>query len=168
MSLKEFQHQVIPIKDKLFRLALRIMGNGQEAEDIVQEVFIKLWNTRNELAQIANIEAWSMRITKNLAIDKLRSKNRQTIELPLSLNNQQDPDNPHTLTEYRDTVAQIQHLMDELPKKQRMVMQLRDIEGLTYQEIAESLDLPLNQVRVYLHRARQTIRGRILKLNLLK
>jgi RNA polymerase sigma factor (sigma-70 family) len=168
MSLKEFQYQVIPIKDKLFRLALRIMGNGPEAEDIVQEVFIKLWNTRNELAQIANIEAWSMRITKNLAIDKLRSKNRQTVELPVSLNDQRDPENPHTLTEYRDTVAKIQQLMDALPKKQRMVMQLRDIEGLTYQEIADSLDMPLNQVRVYLHRARQAIRGRILKLNLLK
>jgi RNA polymerase sigma-70 factor (ECF subfamily) len=159
MSLEDFTHLILPIKNKLFRFSLRIVGNVAEAEDVVQEVFIKVWNKRNDLANYSNVEAWCMTLTKNLSIDKIRSKHRRAdsfkegFDVPSSNN-----DNPYHQTAYNDTFDRVQKLLNDLPEKQRMVMQLRDIEGLAYQEIADALNISLQQVKVNLFRARQQIR----------
>ncbi len=159
MSLEDFTHLILPIKNKLFRFSLRIVGNVAEAEDVVQEVFIKVWNKRNDLANYSNVEAWCMTLTKNLSIDKLRSKHRRAdsikdgFDIPTAKS-----DTPYHQTAYNDTFDRVQKLLNNLPEKQRMVMQLRDIEGLTYQEIADALDISLQQVKVNLFRARQQIR----------
>ena len=168
MSLREFQHRVLPIKDKLFRFALRMVGNSPEAEDIVQEVFIKLWSSREALAEVQNMEAWGIRITKNLAIDKLREKFRHTAEISDALPLADTEAGPYERTEQNDTLAQIQQFIDQLPEKQRLVMQLRDIEGMSYQEIAEALELPMPQVKAYLHRARQAVRSGLLNASVLR
>jgi RNA polymerase sigma factor (sigma-70 family) len=162
MSLNEFQYQVIPVKDKLYRLALSMMGNVAEAEDVVQEVFIKLWKSRMELPKVNNIEAWSMRITRNMAIDKLRSRQRQIDKPQAELPHHTDHVTPHKLAEQNDTFMHIRKLMQRLPEKQQIILQLRDIEGCTYQEITDTLDIPISQVKVYLHRARNKMRELIL------
>ena len=162
MSLEDFTHLILPIKNKLFRFSLRIVGNVAEAEDVVQEVFIKVWNKRNDLANYSNIEAWCMTLTKNLSIDKLRSKHRRAdsfkegFDIPSSKS-----DNPYNQTTYNDTLDRVQKLLSDLPEKQSMVMQLRDIEGHTYQEIADTLNISLQQVKVNLFRARQQIRAQL-------
>ncbi len=159
MSLEDFTHLILPIKNKLFRFSLRIVGNVAEAEDVVQEVFIKVWNKRSDLANYSNIEAWCMTLTKNLSIDKLRSKHRKAdsfkdgFDVPSAKS-----DDPYHQTTYNDTFERIQNMLSDLPEKQRMVMQLRDIEGLAYQEIADALNISLQQVKVNLFRARQQIR----------
>lgn len=167
MSLKIFNQDILPIKDKLYRFALRITGSGFEAEDVVQEVMIKLWNKRTDLSQYASIEAWSMRMTKNLSIDKLRSKHRRTEDLTGTYDLAGGDVSPHELAEQQDTIYHIRQLMNQLPEKQKMVMQLRDIEDMSYQEIADVMDIPMNQVKVNLFRARKAIRNKLTQSNLL-
>lgn len=159
--IKDFKTRVVPIKDKLYRLALRIVGDDGEAKDVVQEVLIKVWNKREEMHLYKNMEAWCMRLTKNLSIDKLRSKHRRVVPLEGAVTAIKTEFTPYQQTAMKDTVDYIHRLMEELPLKQKMVMQLRDIEGMTYQEIAQALDISLNQVKVNLFRARKTIRKKL-------
>lgn len=165
MSTQEFQIQVLPVKDKLFRLAYRMTGSALEAEDLVQEVFLKVWNGRCELESVQNVEAWCMRIAKNLAIDRLRSKHwtTRTDEEPILA--QADSATPYQIAEQADTFAHIRQIMDQLPEKHRQVMELRDIEGLSYEEICEVLSMTLPQVKTNLFRARQAVREALIKLN---
>lgn len=163
MSLKRYQERVLPLKNKLFRFALSIVRDEAEAADVVQEVCIKLWGQWKEIDRIDNLEAWSMRLIKNQAIDKLRSKHRRTGDLEQAYHLQVDEPTPYERTAAKDTFARIRRLMDRLPEKQKLVMHLRDIEGLSYQEISEALDLPMAQVKVNLFRARKQMRAYLIK-----
>lgn len=163
MTLKPILHQLLPLKDKLFRLALRVVGNETEAEDVVQEVYIKMWNKREEADQIQNKEAWCVQLTKNLAIDKSRSKHRRTVSIDKSFDLMGIQPLPDQVAEEKDTVSRVHQLIAELPERQKMVIQLRDIEGHSYQEISELLDMPLNSVKATLFRARQYLRTQIEK-----
>ncbi|MEL6922754.1 MAG: sigma-70 family RNA polymerase sigma factor, partial [Bacteroidota bacterium] len=126
------------------------------------EVFIKLWKKRDELDAINNLEAWCMRATRNLSIDKLRSKHQRVGMIPEGFDIQSNAATPDRLAESSDTLSRVRAFMEKLPEKQKMVMQLRDIEGLSYQEITEALSMPMNQVKVYLFRARQQIRAQLI------
>ena len=81
MNLEAFENRVLPAKNKLFRFAFRMLGSSEEAKDVVQEVMIKVWNGREQMAEVQNMEAWCMRITKNLSLDKLRSRQRRATEI---------------------------------------------------------------------------------------
>ena len=163
MNLKEFQTYILPHKNKLYRFAMSIVGNAVEAEDVVQEVFIKIWQNREKLNSLKSVEAWSMKLTKNLSIDKLRSKHRRTDGLESTLSISSSDQTPDKAAEMNDTMSRIKNLMLSLPEKQRQVLQLRDIEGMSYEEISKILDLPLNQVKVNLFRARKLIRAKLIK-----
>lgn len=163
MNLKDFKNKVLPIKNKLFRFALSINGDRAEAEDIVQEVFIKIWNSRNELSQIGNLEAWCMKLTRNLAIDKLRSKHKRTRPIEESFDLLSGDVSPEARAEVHDTLRLAQKLISQLPEKMRLVIQLRDIEEMTYKEISETLDMPISQVKINLFRARKQIRAKLIK-----
>lgn len=162
--MDQFGELIKPFKDKMFRFALRMVGSTDVAEDVVQEVFIKLWKKRDYIDQIKNLEAWCMQLTRNLSIDKLRSKHRRTEDLDGHYELQDKGRNPEEKTISSDIYAKIRTMIQALPEKQKMVIQLRDIEGYSYQEIADTLELPLNQVKVNLFRARNTIKKQILKL----
>ena len=157
-----FEQLTYQIKDKLYRFSLRITGNAPEAEDVVQEVFIKVWEKRDDMADIKSPEAWCMTLTKNLSLDKLRSKHHRAEEISEAHTLSDLKPTPYSETETNDMVDRIRNFMNLLPEKQKLVMHLRDIEGLSYEEIAENLTLPMPQVKVYLHRARTTIREKIL------
>ncbi len=162
--MEAFSELISPIQDKLFRFAVRIVGSVDEAEDVVQEVFIKLWKKRDYLDQIDNVEAWCMQLTKNLSIDKLRSKHRRTEDINGYQELQDKQVTPDQQAIHTDLYDQIKSMIDQLPENQKMVVQLRDIEGLKYQEIADVLEMPLNQVKVNLFRARNTLKKQIIKL----
>ena len=156
---------ITPIQDKLFRFALRMVGSVEEAEDVVQEVWIKLWKQRDYLDKIQNVEAWCMQLTRNISIDHLRSKHRRTEGLDEGVRQIQSNDHtPDVTLTKKDLFQKIQQMMNDLPEQQRDVMHLRDIEGYAYQEIADMLDLTLNQVKINLFRARTTIRKQIEQL----
>jgi RNA polymerase sigma factor (sigma-70 family) len=150
------------VKNKLYRFSLRITGDNAEAEDVVQEVFIKAWQRLDDLPNIQNVEAWCMTLTKNLSLDKLRSKHRQTEEIGEILQLTDSQSTPYETLAGNDMIDKIRNWVKELPEKQRLVMHLRDIEDKTYDEISTILEMPMPQVKVNLHRARTAIRERIL------
>lgn len=163
MELQYFQRHILPCKDKLYRFAYSVLQNAPEAEDAVQEVLVKIWQRRESWQEIENMEALLMKMTKNLALDKLRSKHARTNGLPEHYDRRSDDATPDEMTETDDRIAQIRKLMQALPEKHRLVMQLRDIEGLSYDEICETLEMPASQVKINLFRARQYIREHLLK-----
>ncbi len=166
MNLETFQNQVFPVKNKLFRFAFRLLGSSEEAKDVVQEVFIKVWNGREQLAEVENIEAWCMRITKNLSLDRLRQQNRRpTDSLEQGVHILNETLSPYENTEISESMKRVGELMAGLPEKQRQVMHLRDIEGYTYHEISEILEIDMSQVKVNLFRARNSVREQLQKMN---
>ncbi|MFN7119490.1 MAG: RNA polymerase sigma factor [Saprospiraceae bacterium] len=163
MSLEHFQKHILPYKDKLYRFAYSLLNNAPEAEDVVQEVLVKIWQRRDTWHEVDNMQALTMKMTKNLALDKMRSKYARTGSLPEHFDWRSDEATPEEQTTQEDQIARIRQLMQCLPDKHRQVMQLRDIEGLTYDEIGEVLDMPMNQVKINLFRARQYIKEHLLK-----
>lgn len=160
MTWAIFHDQVFPIRHKLYRFALRITGSVHEAEDVVQEVMEKVWKTAPEqMTNIQNWEAWCMTLTRNRSLDKTRSQTlRRTAPLDGVAERSSDTMTPAQTTENRDLIDRAKKMMQQLPEKQRLVMHLRDIEELSYEEISESLNISLDQVKVNLHRARKTVR----------
>ena len=142
-----FHHDILPLKDKLFRLALRITLNPAEAEDVVQETMMKVWNRRNSWDTIDNIETFCLTICRNLSLDKMRLMGNHA----LSLDAETEP------TDYSH------HSNPEEQVKQRSCMQLRDIEGKSYKDIATILNITEEQVKINIFRARQTIREQFKK-----
>jgi len=155
-----FRNDILPLKDKLFRLALRITLDRAEAEDIVQDTMIRVWNKREEWSQFESIEAYCLVITKNLAIDRSQKKEAQNVELTPDLEKAYDASGPYDQLVNEEQMKLIHQLINDLPEKQRLIMQLRDIEGETYKEIATVLNLTEEQVKVNLFRARQKVKQR--------
>ncbi|MFN0215729.1 MAG: RNA polymerase sigma factor [Saprospiraceae bacterium] len=165
MNWALFQEQVFPIRHKLFRFALRITGSVHEAEDVVQEVLEKVWKTAPEQTEnVQNWEAWCMTMTRNRSLDKNRSQSiRRTAPLEAIAERSSDFATPAQATEQNDLIDRLKNMMQQLPEKQRLVMHLRDVEELSYEEISESLGISLDQVKVCLHRARKTVREKMVQ-----
>ena len=153
-----FRTTVLPLNDRLFRLALRITMNRAEAEDVVQDTLLKVWEQRSQWEQINNLEAFAIATCRNRALDILKRAGRNTAPLEVVDKRQQTTDNGLQALEAREQLSLVRQVMDELPEIQRSIMVLRDIEGKTYQEIAQTLDISETQVKVYLHRARTKIK----------
>jgi RNA polymerase sigma factor (sigma-70 family) len=166
MNIEAFQNRVLPAKNKLFRFALRFLGNEEEAKDVVQEVFIRVWNGREQMNDVQNWEAWCMRITKNLSLDRIRTLARkQTHPLETGYDVRQESLSPHESTEIQESMNRVNQFIAALPEKQRQVIHLRDVEGYSYNEICEILELDMNQVKVNLFRARNAVREKLTKIN---
>ena len=155
----------MPLKDKLFRLALRITLNRAEAEDVVQDTMLRVWNKRDEWQQFESVEAYCLIVAKNLAIDRIQKKEAQNVEIPPEMEEEADPSGPHDQLINEERMRIIHRLVDELPEKQRLIMQLRDIEGESYKEIARILNLTEEQVKVNLFRARQKVKQRYIEID---
>lgn len=156
---------VLPFKDKLYRFALNIVGDVHDAEDIMQELMIKIWNRYDQFLEIDNKEAWCMTVTRNMAIDKVRSK-KVSIHDIADYHSISDKDpNPEKSLVQNEKMSLIMKLVNELPEKQRIIVHLRDVEGYTYQEIADMTETSLDFVKVSLHRARKTLKDRLLSIN---
>lgn len=158
--------RVLPAKNKLFRFALRFLGNEEEAKDVVQEVFIRVWNGRDQMNEVQNWEAWCMRITKNLSLDRIRVITRkQTRPIEDGYAVMQESLSPLESTEISESMNRINQFIAALPEKQRQVIHLRDVEGYSYNEICEILEIDLSQVKVNLFRARNAVREKLMKIN---
>jgi len=165
MKQIDFRTDILPLKNELYRLALRITLCHADAEDVVQETMLKVWNRREQWQQIDSIEAFCLAICRNLALDKAKRAERQNEQLDES-HAPQDHSyaaNPEELAVRRDQVALVRKLIDQLPEKQRSCMQLRDIEGKSYKEIAAVLDINEQQVKVNIFRARQAIKQKFIE-----
>jgi RNA polymerase sigma-70 factor (ECF subfamily) len=160
-----FQTDILPLKNELYRMALRITMNAAEAEDVVQETMMKVWNRRDQWGQIESIEAFCLTICRNLSLDKVRRMDNQTQSLDAAY----DPkdlgvsSNPEEQAIQSDRIRLVRQMISQLPEKQRSCMQLRDMEGKSYKDIATILDITEEQVKVNIFRARQTIREKFKK-----
>ena len=152
-----FKEHIWPLRDKMFRLAHRITLSQEEAEDVVQDTMERLWRERDNFSLINSIEAWTLRLVRNLSLDRLKRSGRNTVALdaerdaaPAASTDQQ--------MELEEKMHIVREAMDRLPEIQRSIMQLRDIEGKTYTEIADILQISESQVKVYLHRGREKVK----------
>lgn len=146
----------------MYRYAYSILKERETAEDVVQECLVKIWNNRQKLPGVQNVDAWAMRITRNQCYDWVKT-NRFTV---LSQEEMQHPDSisadQHVLV--NDHINWLDKVLKTLPQKQQEIYHLREVEELTYQDIAEILSLSLSEVKVSLHRARIRIKSAIQKI----
>jgi len=162
MKQSEFLNTVMPFKDKVYRLAKRLLVSSEEAEDATQELFMKLWNRKDKLSSYKSVEAFAMTMTKNYCFDRLKSKQASNLSL-IHSNYKENETSLDRKTELNDSVSIVHQLIAKLPENQRIIIQLRDVEEYEYEEISKVLDIKPTAVRVALSRARKTIREQLIK-----
>ncbi|MFP9113770.1 RNA polymerase sigma factor [Flavobacterium sp. RHBU_3] len=162
MDQAAFIKVIAPFKDKVFRLARRLLVSVEEAEDATQEVLVKLWNNRARLDSYNSVEALAMTMAKNYCLDRLKSK--QASELRVVHNVYADREaGLQQQAEDRDSWEWAEKIMKQLPEQQRLIVQMRDIEQYEFEDIAKIMDMNETAVRVALSRARKTLREELLK-----
>ena len=158
----------MPFTDKMYRYACSILKNKESAHDVVQECLLKIWKNRMKLPEIKNIESWAMRITRNQCYDWVKV-NRFSLVADKDVNRddivQREPSGADEDAVIKDQRRWLQQVIDALPRKHKEIYHLREVEELTYQDIAEILSLNLSEVKVTLHRTRQKIRTTIEKID---
>lgn len=158
MDATSFKERFLPCHQKLYRVAFRMMGNAQDAEDLVQEAYLKLWNKRNELTEIDNTEAYCVTLIKNLCYDVLRANRiEEDRRQPEELSKESEISLVKQI-ELRDEAEQVYKLIHVLPEQQRKVMLLRDVRECSFEEIERITGLNTINIRVLLSRARKRIR----------
>jgi RNA polymerase sigma factor (sigma-70 family) len=162
MTQTEFLHIVMPFKDKVYRLAKRLLVSREEAEDATQEVLLKLWHNKKAMSGYKNVEAFSMTMTKNFCLDKLKSKQAQNLKLVHS-NYKENSTGLQKQLEANDALEKVKQLIEALPEQQKLVIQLRDIEQYEFNEIEDMLGISAGTIRVQLSRARKTIREQLIQ-----
>ncbi|CAI8320909.1 MAG: ECF RNA polymerase sigma-E factor [Flavobacteriaceae bacterium] len=161
MNQKEFLDMVLPIKDNLYRLARRFLISSDEAQDAVQEVFLKLWKNKEAIKKYRSPEAFAYTMTKNYCLDRLKSK--QASNLKLVHTNFENRTDLEQHIEAKDGVSLLFKLMETLPEQQKTILHLRDVEQLEFAEIAKITNTSQANVRVALSRARKKIKDLLLK-----
>lgn len=167
----DFRTHILPHRDRLYRLALSMALQPADAEDVVQDTMLRAWERKAEWTQIANMQAWLIQICKHLVLDRKKRADAQMQPLvdtggltSASGSAATSGPNPQTQLEASESMALLTRLISELPPPQPELVRLRDIEGLSYQDIAQQTGLTDAQVRVYLHRARAALQERYQRL----
>jgi RNA polymerase sigma-70 factor (ECF subfamily) len=163
MSLDLFTQRILPMKDKLFRFAFRLLRNVQEAEDSVQDVMVRVWTKKEEWHLWQSVEAYCMTAIRNSCLDRLRKKKLLSVQEENALNIISHDKNPYENMMNKEILTRIRKCVDALPENQQQVVHLREIEGFSYQEIAELLEMSLEQVKINLFRGRNAIKNTIIK-----
>lgn len=161
MKQKEFLNTIIPCKNTLYRLAKRLLVSSDEDEDAVQEVFLKLWKVRDKINNYKSPEAFAITVTKNYCLDRLKSK--QASNLKIVHSNYKNSENIERTIEGNEGVELVTKIMETLPEKQKIIMQLRDIEQFEFAEISQMLEINETAIRVALSRARKVVREQLIK-----
>ncbi len=159
MNREEFNVLVLKLSKKLYVYAYRILKHQEEAEDAVQEIFIRLWKMGVKLDEYDSIEALALTMIKNYSIDQLRKHKNFNYEYINSVSsNYETESSPHEQMERNETYNILTGIIRELPDLYRQIIRLREIEGLTYEEISEITSQKINNLRVILSRGRRIIR----------
>ncbi|QIK53941.1 RNA polymerase sigma factor [Dysgonomonas sp. HDW5B] len=157
MDAITFKEKYIPYHQKLYRVAYRLLEDACDAEDVVQEAYIKLWNKRDELTQVENSEAYCVILLRNLCLDFLRAKKKHLFQ---STEDTVISDNL-VLSDEIETVDEIKHIetiIDLLPEQQRKIIKLRHFDDYSNEEIEEIMGLTSVNVRVLMSRARKKVK----------
>ncbi|TVZ27964.1 RNA polymerase sigma-70 factor (ECF subfamily) [Gillisia sp. Hel_I_86] len=162
MNQHTFLRLIDPVKDKMFRLALRLLISKEAAEDATQEVILKIWNLKHKVKDYANLEAFMISVTKNYCLDQLKARSNNNLRI-VHTNYENNEVSVHKLAELNDEIEQIERIVEMLPEQQKVIFQLRDIEEYDYSEIAEITKMKEPAIRVALSRARKKIKEELLK-----
>lgn len=162
MDKNEFISLILPLRDRLFRIAWHIVRSREEAEDIVQDVMVRVWKMEGEVKRIGSVEAYCYTMAKNLALNRLELKGNGNRELDEG-KQMVTGEEPQGAYERSERLSLIQRFMEQLPMPQRDIIQLRDIEGMSYGNIATTLGVTEEQVKIGLFRARKKIKELYLK-----
>lgn len=166
MDLHAFKQRILPVQNRLFRLATLFLRNREDAEDALQDVLLRLWSNRQQLDTYQSVEAVAVQMTKNLCLDRLKAHTRLKAVDHADLGSvAAEQPSPYRQTELTDSASQLRRLMDDLPEAQKLVLHLRDVEEYSFEEIEQVTGLSINTIRVTLSRARQRLRDGYLKLN---
>jgi len=162
MQTVQFKSDVLIYKDQMFRLALRILRNEEDANDIVQDSLLKLWDKRKVLGNIKNIKSFAMTMVRNACIDFIRKHKAETGKEQAILQ-RTDEMNPEKQLDVSDQLQMVKNIINNMNEQQREVIQLREIEGLDYEEMVEITGLTVNNLRVIISRARKEIRMKMMQ-----
>ena len=161
---RSFEALIAPYVDVTYRLCLRMMGNEQDAADMAQEALVRAWRRLSTYKAQSRFSTWLYRIASNVCLDELRKrKNREAESLPALQESGFDPadeqNTPEQALDRKDTRAQLARAISSLNEEQRTALLLRDVHGLSYDEIASVLDMNLNTVKSRIARARASLRN---------
>lgn len=162
MDQKKFITLVTPFKDKIYRLAKRLLVSDDEAQDTTQEILLRLWTKRSKIKEYRSPEAFAMTMTKNYCYDKLKAKHSSNLKI-VHNNYEDHAQNTGRQVEVANEIEWVYKLMKDLPQQQQVILQMRDIEHYTNSEIADMLQMNETAVRVALSRARKTLREALIK-----
>lgn len=164
MNQNEFIQLIAPFKDKVFRLAKRLLVSTEEAEDATQEVLVKLWNKNENLDNYNSVEAFAMTMTKNYCLDQLKSKRATNLKIVHTNFTDREPSLDQQVEDV-DSLNWVEKIINQLPEQQRLIIQMRDVEQYEFEEMAKILEMNENTIRVALSRARKTIRENMTQIH---
>jgi RNA polymerase sigma-70 factor (ECF subfamily) len=156
MHSTDFKARVYPLQDSLLRLAYSMLRNREEAEDVVQEIMLRLWTKKDALDELDSLKAFAFKITKNFCLDKIKLRKKVVGEIENMAIISQNR-NPEEILETTNTVSTFFDILKMLPEQQQLIVHLRSIEGFSFEEIEEITNMNINAIRVTLSRARKTI-----------
>ena len=165
MELNRFKVEVLPLRGKIYNYSLKMLENTEEAEDTVQEVFLKLWEMRAKLSEYDSVEAFAVTMTKNMCLNKLSFRQRHVREELQQIQNIGNSETAEQKLENADAVDKIKQIIETLPPLQKMIIKMRDIEDYNMDTIAEITGCTEEAVRMNLSRARKKVKEMFFKMN---
>ena len=158
MTTERFNTDYLSLAPTLYKVAFYILESEEEAKDAVQDAFVKLWKDRESLYDVSNPKAYCIRLIKNLCLDKIR---RQKLEFPEELPERISNDGQDDSIDQKERLNMVMEAVKALPDKQRQILWLRTVEGLSYEEISDRLGMTPLTLRVLLTRARSKIKSKV-------
>lgn len=158
--MSDFNNIWIPLADRFYRVAYYLLESEEDAEDALQELYLKLWAARSGLSGVQNPPAYGISMLKNICIDRIRKRMVRKAE-PLDKIPHLEDTHTESRTDIKDALRYLLQEMEKLPDKQRMVIRMRAVEGLEYEDIARRTGLSEVYIRVLVTMARKTLRSKI-------
>jgi len=162
MTESDFKIKVLSLAGTVYPLARRLLGSDDSAHDAIQQSMMKLWESRKQLDHCLNLKAFVFRVVRNVCLDELKKKKPLYVDEPALLNNESF--RTDLLHDHKEMAGIVQLVIDSLTENQREVIQLRDIDGLEFEEIAEITTMDIAYIRVLLSRARKTVKEKLEKI----
>lgn len=165
MTTENVENIIRELEHPMYRMAMFFTKDQSLSRDIVQEGLLRVWKNRRKLSEIENVKAWALRITRNLCIDQSRKNKHHVAPLEAGFMVPANALQPDQTTALKDQISFVSLAMDQLSESQKMAIELREVEGYTYKEIAEIMEENINQVKILIFRARQRIKEFLVKKN---
>jgi RNA polymerase sigma-70 factor (ECF subfamily) len=164
MEQTQFKKEILPLRERLISYAERLLENKSDAEDIIQEVFLKLWCMRDELGGYNSVEALAVTMTKHLCLNRLKVNQRERTDIT-GLVLPDETHSPAEQLEQKDSLEQVMRIIDQLPGLQQTILRMKHIDGMEVDEIATLTGSSPEAIRTNLSRARKRVKELFFKDN---